>query len=201
MVSPGRTAISSAAMPASARPRRPTMTASWSRACRAAGARAPSETRRTQASWAPRLGEASPVKEVCGASGSEERASPAAGVCRPRLLLRLRGARARGPAADRDPAGQPPAPDPAGRRQHRGRHGAARLRRAAARRRARQLVLAPPGQQALRAPRAFQAGFERDLADAWETEPAAALHAALEAIAAPADGDGPDTSSRLLRPL
>ncbi len=69
------------------------------------------------------------------------------------------------------------------------------------RRRARQLVLAPPGRQALRTARAFHAGFERDLADAWETERAAALHAALETLAAPADGDGPDTSSRLLRPL
>ncbi len=67
--------------------------------------------------------------------------------------------------------------------------------------RARQLVLAPRRRQALGAARAFHAAFERDLADAWGTERAAALRAALETIAAPADGEAPDTSSRLLRPL
>ncbi|MBV9358934.1 MAG: MarR family transcriptional regulator, partial [Chloroflexi bacterium] len=56
--------------------------------------------------------------------------------------------------------------------------------------RARQLVLAPRGQQALRAARAFHAAFERDLADTWGTERAAALRAALEAIAPPAEADG-----------
>ncbi len=67
--------------------------------------------------------------------------------------------------------------------------------------RARRLVLAPRGQAALREARAFHAAFERQLADAWGAERAAALRAALELLAGNAGGDGPDPSSRLVRPV
>jgi DNA-binding MarR family transcriptional regulator len=67
--------------------------------------------------------------------------------------------------------------------------------------RARRLVLAPRGQAALQEARAFHAAFEQQLADAWGAERAAALRAALEVLAGSANGDGPDPSSRLVRPV
>jgi DNA-binding MarR family transcriptional regulator len=68
--------------------------------------------------------------------------------------------------------------------------------------RARRLVLAQRGQQALDQARAFHAAFERRLGDTQGIERAGQLRVILEALVADeAGGATTDTSSRLLRPL
>lgn len=69
-------------------------------------------------------------------------------------------------------------------------------------RRARRLVLAPRGQQALAAARAFHAAFERRLAATCGSERVRDLRLTLEALVASEDGHpARDPSSRLLRPF
>jgi DNA-binding MarR family transcriptional regulator len=68
--------------------------------------------------------------------------------------------------------------------------------------RARRLVLAQRGQQALARARAFHAAFERRLGETQGVEQARQLRLALEALVADEHGrPTPETSSRLLRPL
>lgn len=68
--------------------------------------------------------------------------------------------------------------------------------------RARRLVLAPRGKQALTEARAFHAAFERRLSQSCGDERVAELRLALEVVIAGEDGRTTlDTSPRLLRPL
>jgi DNA-binding MarR family transcriptional regulator len=68
--------------------------------------------------------------------------------------------------------------------------------------RARRLVLAPRGEQALAEARAFHAAFEQRLGERHGAAAVTRLRALLEALVAGSDGPRqPDTSSRLLRAL
>jgi DNA-binding MarR family transcriptional regulator len=68
--------------------------------------------------------------------------------------------------------------------------------------RARRLVLAPRGEQALAEARAFHAAFEQRLSDLHGVEEVMGVRTMLEALVAGSNGPRQtDTSSRLLRPL
>jgi DNA-binding MarR family transcriptional regulator len=68
--------------------------------------------------------------------------------------------------------------------------------------RARRLVLAPRGEQALAEARAFHAAFEQRLSELHGADEVMQVRAVLEALVAGSDGPRrADTSSRLLRPL